>query len=108
MVGRHELVSQLVALGVAPGSVLLVHSSFRAVRPVEGGPAGLIRALREALGTVRPAATMVVAGLIEPAAVGRHHNLMVRRQPAAVHLDGQRGDRPRAVTRARVRGGQVG
>nr|AIA17596.1 AAC3 [uncultured bacterium] len=30
--------------------MLLVHTSFRAVRPVEGGPLGLIRALREALG----------------------------------------------------------
>jgi aminoglycoside 3-N-acetyltransferase len=30
--------------------VLLVHTSFRAVRPVEGGPLGLIAALREAVG----------------------------------------------------------
>ena len=29
---------------------LLVHTSFRAVRPVQGGPAGLIQALRAALG----------------------------------------------------------
>lgn len=48
--GRAELVAQLRALGVAEGGVLLVHASFRAVRPVEGGPAGLIAALREALG----------------------------------------------------------
>lgn len=45
-----ELVSQLRSLGVQPGGVLLVHTSFRAVRPVEGGPAGLIAALRQALG----------------------------------------------------------
>jgi aminoglycoside 3-N-acetyltransferase len=37
--------------------VLLVHTSFRAVRPVEGGPAGLIAALREALG---PHGTLVM------------------------------------------------
>ncbi len=47
---RAELVAQLHALGVEPGGVLLVHASFRAVRPVEGGPAGLVAALREALG----------------------------------------------------------
>lgn len=44
------LVDQMRALGVRPGGVLLVHTSFRAVRPVEGGPLGLIRALRAALG----------------------------------------------------------
>ena len=45
---RAELVAQLRALGVEPGGVLLVHTSFRAVRPVDGGPAGLIAAIREA------------------------------------------------------------
>ncbi len=54
---RAALVSQLRALGVAPGGVLLVHCSFRAVRPVEDGPRGLIEALREALG---PAGTLVM------------------------------------------------
>jgi aminoglycoside N3'-acetyltransferase len=46
-----EVVAQLSALGVHKGGVLLVHTSFRATRPVEGGPLGLIRALRDALGT---------------------------------------------------------
>jgi aminoglycoside N3'-acetyltransferase len=45
-----QLVVQLRALGVRRGGVLLVHASFRAVRPVEDGPRGLIAALREALG----------------------------------------------------------
>ncbi|HYC34012.1 MAG TPA: AAC(3)-IV family aminoglycoside N-acetyltransferase [Gemmatimonadales bacterium] len=45
-----EIAAQLRALGVRPGGVLLVHTSFRAVRPVEGGPEGLIDALLEALG----------------------------------------------------------
>jgi aminoglycoside 3-N-acetyltransferase len=45
-----QVVVQLHALGVKPGGVLLVHTSFRAVRPIEGGPLGLIRALRGALG----------------------------------------------------------
>jgi aminoglycoside 3-N-acetyltransferase len=52
-VGRSELVEQLRALGVRPGGVLLVHTSFRAVAPVDGGPLGLIAALRDAaLGTL--------------------------------------------------------
>ncbi|MBX5483462.1 MAG: AAC(3) family N-acetyltransferase [Myxococcaceae bacterium] len=52
-----EIVEQLRALGVRPGGVLLVHTSFRAVRPVDGGPLGLIRALRTALG---PGGTLVM------------------------------------------------
>ena len=51
-----ELTDQLRALGVREGGVLLVHTSFRAVRPVQGGPAGLIQALRAALG---PQGTLV-------------------------------------------------
>lgn len=52
---RHELstaeiVGQLRALGVETGGILLVHTSFRAVRPVAGGPRGLIEALRAAIG----------------------------------------------------------
>jgi aminoglycoside 3-N-acetyltransferase len=49
-IGRDEMVDQLRALGVREGGVLLVHASFRAARPVEGGPAGLIDALRTAVG----------------------------------------------------------
>ena len=45
-----ELTAQLRALGVNPGDVLLVHMSYRAVRPVEGGPAGVIEALLSAVG----------------------------------------------------------
>ncbi len=51
------LVEQLRVLGVQPGGVLMVHASFRALRPVAGGPAGTIAALREALG---PAGTLVM------------------------------------------------
>jgi aminoglycoside 3-N-acetyltransferase-4 len=54
---RAQLVDELRRLGAQPGGVLLVHTSFRAVRPVAGGPAGLIAALREALG---PAGTLVM------------------------------------------------
>jgi aminoglycoside N3'-acetyltransferase len=52
-----EVAGQLRALGVKEGGVLLVHTSFRAVRPVQGGPAGLIEALRAALG---PEGTLVI------------------------------------------------
>ena len=52
-----DLAAQLRALGVRPGGVLLVHTSFRAVRPVEGGPDGLIDALLDALG---PRGTLVM------------------------------------------------
>ena len=52
-----EVALQLRRLGVSRGGVLLVHTSFRAVRPVERGPLGLIEALREALG---PEGTLVM------------------------------------------------
>ena len=52
-----ELADQLGTLGVAPGGVLVVHSSFRAVGPVAGGPLGLLAALRAALG---PSGTLVM------------------------------------------------
>jgi aminoglycoside N3'-acetyltransferase len=54
---RADVASQLRALGIKEGGVLLVHTSFRAARPVEGGPRGLIDALREALG---PDGTLVM------------------------------------------------
>lgn len=56
-VTRTALTDQLRALGVTEGRVLLVHTAFRATGPVEGGPRGLISALREALG---PAGTLVM------------------------------------------------
>jgi aminoglycoside N3'-acetyltransferase len=52
-----QVTAQLETLGVERGGVLLVHTSYRAVRPVEGGPQGLIQALRDALG---PQGTLVM------------------------------------------------
>lgn len=46
----HQLTAQLQALGVHPGGVLLVHTAFSKLTPVEGGPLTLIEALRAALG----------------------------------------------------------
>ncbi len=49
--------TQLVRLGVEPGGVLLVHTSFRAVAPVDGGPEALSDALLLAVG---PEGTLVM------------------------------------------------
>jgi len=56
-VPRARLIEQLRTLGVTPRQVLLVHASFRALRPVEGGPHGVIDALLEVLG---PEGTLVM------------------------------------------------
>jgi aminoglycoside N3'-acetyltransferase len=55
-----EIVRQLLTLGVKRGAVLLVHTAFSKVAPVEGGPHGLIAALRDALG---PAGTLVMPSM---------------------------------------------
>jgi len=57
VLSREDLVRHLLDLGVQVGGVLLVHTSFRAVGPVDRGPEGLIRALRQALG---PEGTLVM------------------------------------------------
>jgi aminoglycoside N3'-acetyltransferase len=54
---KTEIADQLRALGVNKTAVLLVHTSFRAIRPVEGGPLGLIEAIRDVLG---PSGTLVM------------------------------------------------
>jgi aminoglycoside 3-N-acetyltransferase len=53
----NSLATQLRRLGLQHGDVVLVHTSFRATRPVEGGPQGLIDALLEAVG---PRGTLVM------------------------------------------------
>ena len=60
IVSQDQLVADLLRLGVEPGAVLLVHTAFSRVRPVEGGPVGLIAALRSALG---PAGTLVMPSM---------------------------------------------
>jgi aminoglycoside N3'-acetyltransferase len=52
-----QVVDELRRLGVPSGCVLLVHTSYRAIRPVDGGPDGLIDALLEAIG---PHGTLVM------------------------------------------------
>ena len=59
-ISQTTLVHQFLDLGVMPGGVLLVHTSFSKVKPVEGGPEGLITALQTALG---PAGTLVMPSM---------------------------------------------
>lgn len=54
---RADVADQLRALGVKRGGVILLQTSWRAVRPVEGGPLGLIAAMRDTLG---PDGTLVM------------------------------------------------
>jgi aminoglycoside 3-N-acetyltransferase len=56
----NAVVAQLRALGIMRGGVLVVHTAFSKVRPVEGGPVGLIDALRAALG---PDGTLVMPSM---------------------------------------------
>jgi aminoglycoside 3-N-acetyltransferase len=45
-----RLVDDLLALGVRPGGVLLVHASLKALGPVDGGPAAVCAGLAQAVG----------------------------------------------------------
>ena len=51
---------QLLALGVEPGGVLVVHTAFSKIAPIDGGPAGLIEALLSAVG---PSGTLVMPSM---------------------------------------------
>lgn len=59
-ISQAALSRQVRELGVEPGGVLLVHCAFSRVRPVEGGPQGLIAALLGALG---PQGTLVMPSM---------------------------------------------
>ena len=59
-VPQGTVVDQLRALGLSPGAVVVVHTAFRAVGPIEGGPAGLTAALELAIG---PAGTLVMPSM---------------------------------------------
>jgi aminoglycoside 3-N-acetyltransferase len=76
---KQQVVEQFRALGVRQGGVLLVHTSFRAVRPIEGGPDGLIDALEQAVGSegtlVMPSWTGSDEDIFDPAATPASPNL---------------------------------
>lgn len=71
---RAQLVGQLHQLGVKQGSVLVVHTSFRAIQPVEGGPGGLIDALLEAIG---PDGTLVMPSMTDLLGVDHSANTTI-------------------------------
>ena len=53
MITRAHLVRQLLDMGVQPGGVLVVHTAFSKVRPVEGGPGGADRGAARSVGAGR-------------------------------------------------------
>lgn len=57
-----DVTAQLLSLGVEPGGVLVVHTAFSKVAPIENGPLGLIPALRAALG---PDGTLVMPSMTD-------------------------------------------
>ncbi|MFT3770494.1 MAG: AAC(3) family N-acetyltransferase [Minicystis sp.] len=57
---RADVVDQILALGVQPGGVLLVHTAFSKIAPIDDGPRGLIDALLAALG---PDGTLVMPSM---------------------------------------------
>lgn len=67
---------QLLSLGVEPGGVLVVHTAFSKVAPVEGGPLGLIEALLAAVG---PTGTLVMPSMSDD----DEHPFDIARTPCA-------------------------
>src|SRR5215467_2484343 len=61
-ISHGELLGQLRSLGVLSGNVLLVHSAFSRIGPVDEGPRGFIEALRAALG---PDGTLVMPSMTD-------------------------------------------
>ena len=59
-VSTADVVRQLRELGVTPGAVLLVHTSFSKAGPIEGGPPALIAALQDSVGS---AGTLVMPSM---------------------------------------------
>jgi aminoglycoside N3'-acetyltransferase len=55
-----QAIAQLRSVGVEAGGVLVVHTAFSKVAPLEGGPLGLISALRAAIG---PTGTLVMPSM---------------------------------------------
>ena len=61
-IAMSDLTAQLRALGVPEGGVLVVHTSFSKIGPVENGPLGLIGALLAVLG---PNGTLVMPSMTD-------------------------------------------
>lgn len=101
---RDALARQLRALGVRDGAVLLVHTSYRAVRPVTGGPAALIDALRDAVGSrgtvVMPSWGDDDSSPFDPAATPAAADLGVTAELFRRLPDAKRSDHPFAFAAA--------
>lgn len=78
-----QLQADLLALGVCPGGVLLVHSSLRALGPVPGGPETVIRGLLAALGG---AGTLLMPALSYEHVTPEHPVFDVRHTPSNVGI----------------------
>jgi aminoglycoside 3-N-acetyltransferase len=61
-VSSQQLARQLHSLGVRAGDLLVVHTAFSEVGPVEGGPEGFIHALLQAVG---PTGTLMMPSLAD-------------------------------------------
>jgi len=80
---QSDIARDILALGVRPGGVLLVHSSFKALGPRAGGPAAMIAGLREALG---PEGTLLMPALSYAAVTPEHPVFDVRNTPSCVGI----------------------
>jgi aminoglycoside 3-N-acetyltransferase len=77
----HRLSADLLALGVRPGGVLLVHSSLSALSPVPGGAESVICGLLEALG---PEGTLLMPSLSYAHVTAANPFFDLRRTPSNV------------------------
>lgn len=78
---RTQIRDDLIKLGVRPGGVLMVHSSFKSLGPVPGGIQTLIDGLKDAL---RPEGTLLMPGLSWEAVDAEHPFFDVRQTPTCV------------------------
>jgi aminoglycoside 3-N-acetyltransferase len=78
-----KLQADLLALGMRPGGVLIVHSSLRALGPVPGGAQAVIEALLAALG---PEGTLLMPALTYERVTRAHPFFDVRNTPSNVGI----------------------
>jgi len=70
-INRESLVRELIDIcGIRPGSILIVHASFKALGPIDGGAATVVAALQEALG---PRGTLLMPTFSHPTVDGIWH-----------------------------------
>ena len=86
---KEALVKSLKAAGVAPGKDLLVHSAMSSIGYVEGGPATVVAALLELVGTeahlLMPSSPVVTLQAEHPQTAFDHKSRKPRMQLEALH-----------------------